>query len=163
MAVGTNSGLEMLVHHHHLYTDKFPSDVAQSQDGSNAYNEMETVSIAEGILTAPASHHSIYNYFFFSSGQASNVYIAGHATDTGEKTVAYRFKKGCKQGSPDATDLCCYGALAVTRTMKAELREHPSDYRYLTPLRETDAISSPSMAYATPLGSDRPLCPPSGY
>ena len=63
MVVGTNSGLEMLVHHHHLYTDKFPKNVAQSQDGSNAYNEMETVSIAEGILTAPASHHSIYNYF----------------------------------------------------------------------------------------------------
>ena len=138
MAVGTNSGLEMLAHHHHLYTDKFPSNVAQSHDGSNAYNEMETVSIAEGILTAPASHHSIYNYFFFSSGQASNVYIAGHMADTGEKTMAYGFKKGCKQGSPDATDLYCYGALAVTRTMKAKLRQHPSDYHYLTPLRETD-------------------------
>ena len=161
MAVGTNSGLEMLVHHHHLYTDKFPENVAQSQDGSNAYNEMETVSIAEGILTAPASHHSIYNYFFFSSGQASNVYIAGHTTDNGEKTSAYRFKKGCKQGSPDATDLYCYGALTVTRIMKAELCQHPANYGYLTPLRETAAISATAMAYATPLGSDRPLCPPS--
>ena len=52
------------------------------------------------------------------------------------------------------------GALAVTRTMKAELRQHPSDYHYLTPLRETEAISSPLMAFATPLGRDRPLCPP---
>jgi hypothetical protein len=45
--------------------------------------------------------------------------------------------------------------------MKAELRQHPANYCYLTPLRETDAISSPTMAYVTPLGSDRPLCPPS--
>ena len=28
-------------------------------------------------------------------------------------------------------------------------------------MRETDAFSSPMMAYVTPLGSDRPLCPPS--
>ena len=88
------------------------------------------------------------------------MYIAGHATNTGEKTMAYRFKKGCKQGSPDATDLYCYGAFAITRTMKAELCQHPSDYHYLIPLRETEAISSPSMAFATPLGRDRPLCPP---
>ena len=170
MAVGTNNGLEMLVHHL-LHTDKFPDDAAQSQDGSNAYNEMETVTIAEGILTAPASYHSIYNYFFFSAGQESNVYIAGHSEsnvyitgrsgECGGKTTAYRFQKGCKQGSPDATDLYCYGALVVTRKMLAELRHYPDAYTYLTPLRwETEVIASPSMALATTLGRDRPLGPP---
>ena len=43
--------------------------------------------------------------------------------------------------------------------MLAELRQHPADYHYLTPLRETAAIANPSMAFATPLGRDRPLSP----
>ena len=67
MAVGTKRGVNMLIHHRHLHLDEHSLDVVQSQDDSNAYNEMETVTIAEGILSAPASHHAIYGYFFQAS------------------------------------------------------------------------------------------------
>ena len=125
--------VNMLIHHHHLHLDEHLLDVAQSQDGSNAYNEMETVAIAEGILTAPASHHAIYRYFLQESSQATKVHVTGHSDDAGEKSHAFMFKKGCKQGSPDATDLYCYGATYMLRVMANELRQHPVDYDYMTP------------------------------
>ena len=128
MAVGTKHWVNMLVHHHHLCLDEHPFDVAQSQDGSNAYNEMETVTIAEGILTAPASHHAIHGYFFQASKHATKVYVSGHSDDAGEKCHAFLFKKGCKQGSLEATDLYCYGATYMLRVMANELRQNPDDH-----------------------------------
>ena len=160
IAVGTKRGVNMLVYHHHLHLDEHPLNVAQSQDGSNAYNEMETVTIAEGILTAPASHHAIYGYFFQVSQQhATKVYVSGYSAAAGEKCHAFLFKKGCKQGSPDATDLCCYSATYMLRAMANELWQHPDDYGYMTSRRSTDAMTVLAMAQVTPLTRDRPSRP----
>ena len=129
------------------------------QDGSNAYNEMETVTIVEGILTAPTSHHAMYGYFFQALQHATKVYVLGHSDGAGEKCRAFLFKKGCKQGSLDATDLYYYGATYMLRVMANELRQDPDDYGYMTQRRSTDEMTVPVMAQVTPLTRDRPSRP----
>ena len=55
--------MDLLIHHHRLHKDMLPTEIAQMQDGSNAFNEMEPCAIAEGIATAPIVHRAFYNYF----------------------------------------------------------------------------------------------------
>ena len=107
---------------------------------------METVAIAEGILTAPPSHHAFYGYFFHASKQATKEYVTGH-NNNGVKRHAFLFKKGCKQGSSDATDLYCYGATYLLRVMANALRQEPGKYGYVKPSRSTTPMADPMMAH----------------
>ena len=68
-AVGTRRGCELLAHVHNLHMHLHPNHITTSLDSYNAYNEMEPTAMAEGILTAPSSHHSIYSYFRLTSGE----------------------------------------------------------------------------------------------
>ena len=82
--------------------------------------------MAEGILTVPPSHHSIYSYFRLTSGEPPPVYMAG------VDGAAYWVRKGSKQGCPQGQTYFCYGAAVMLRTMALELSQDPKTYVTLT-------------------------------
>ena len=93
-AFGTRRGMDLLFHHHRLHKDMLPTEIAQMQDGSNAFNEMEPCAIAEGIATAPIVHRAFYNYFISATIDPTPVYTPGSTLPV------YWVKKGSKQGFP---------------------------------------------------------------
>ena len=69
--------MDLLIHHHRLHKDMLPTEIAQMQDGSNAFNEMEPCAIAEGIATAPIVHRAFYNYFISATIDPTPIYMPG--------------------------------------------------------------------------------------
>ena len=91
--------MNLLIHHHWLHKDMLPTEIAQMQDGSNAFNEMEPCAITEGIFTAPIVHRAFYNYFISATIDPTPIYIPGSTLPV------YWVKKRSKQGCPPSPPL----------------------------------------------------------
>ena len=79
-----------LVHLTNLHAHKHPDHVAQCQD-AYAYNEAEPLSIFQGILAVPTTHHCLLPYAIASMAAPTPAYVEGVSTP------AYYVRKGSQQ------------------------------------------------------------------
>ena len=109
-----------------LYKQMHPLHATLCEDGSNAFNEAELESIVEGILTAPEPIHGCLPYFFAQNAEPSVVFYDGHP-----EPLHFR-RNGTQQGCPNGPCHFAYSIVHLTRTMTAELAQHPTVFERIT-------------------------------